>query len=131
MLFSISALHAETNDSAGVRFSQIHSSLFVGEEHVPVVPVEAGTLGAATSFSAGVAGGTAVLHVAAAHRLRRGQRDRKVRSLSVMVMDAIFGIISKVSASKLAQACFFILGHVNDIHLLPPHPPPYLYKCIT
>lgn len=41
---------------------------------MPVEPVKLGVLGAVSTFSAGVAGGTAVLHVAAAHRLWRGQR---------------------------------------------------------
>lgn len=52
-------------------FSQNKSSLFVGEEHVPVLPVDPGILEAVSNVSAGVALGTAVPHVSAAHRIRR------------------------------------------------------------
>lgn len=41
---------------------------------MPAVPVKPGVLGAVAALSAGVAAGTAVRHVAAAHRLRREQR---------------------------------------------------------
>lgn len=57
----------------GGRFSDQQSSLFVGEHLMPVVPAELGVLGAAATLGAGVAGGTAVLHVAAAHGLWTGQ----------------------------------------------------------
>lgn len=56
---------------AGVTFLQNSSPLFVGEEHVPVVLVKPGVQDAVASFSAGVAGLTAVQHVAAAHRIRK------------------------------------------------------------
>lgn len=68
--------HAETQGGAGEMFSHCWSSLFVDEELVPVGPVKAGLLGAVSSFSADVAGGTAARHVAAAHRLRTGQRNQ-------------------------------------------------------
>ena len=42
---------------------------------MPVVPVTPGVLDAVAGVSAGVAGFTAVLHIATAHRLRRGQRE--------------------------------------------------------
>lgn len=69
-LFSIGAVHAKTNDSAEEMFSHNESSLFVAKEHVPVVPVKPAVLNAFSSISAGVASGTAVHHVTAAHRIR-------------------------------------------------------------
>lgn len=56
-------------------FSHDHSSLVVVEEHLPVVPLKPCVLGAVSSLGTGVAGGTAVYHVAAAHRLRRRQSE--------------------------------------------------------
>lgn len=52
------------------------SSLLIVTEHVPVKPVEPGVPGAVPSVGAGVPGRTAVPHVAAAHCLQRGQRNR-------------------------------------------------------
>lgn len=56
-------------------FSHYHSSLVVVDEHLPVVPLKPGVLSAVSTFGTGGAGGTAVYHVAAAHRLRRRQRE--------------------------------------------------------
>lgn len=55
-------------------FSRIQISLLVVEEQVPGVTAGPGVLDAGTSTGAAVVGGTAALHVAAAHRLQGGQR---------------------------------------------------------
>lgn len=49
---------------------------FGGRYHRSVGPVEAGLLGAISGRRAGGAGGTTVLHIAAAHRLHTGQRKQ-------------------------------------------------------
>lgn len=78
-------MHEDLIDIAEVMISHNYSSLFVGEEHVPVKPVMAAVLGAVTDASTGVARSTAVLHIAAAHRLWEGQDQDEVKHCQLVV----------------------------------------------
>lgn len=62
--------------------AELVSLRFGGRYHGSVVPVEAGLRDALSGRRAGGAGGTTVLHIAAAHRLHTGQRKQVSRKYS-------------------------------------------------